>query len=83
MSIFGLPLQLPHAQETNIALVKYWGQARRDLESAATGSLSLTLANFGSETTVRFAPDAGIRPTAATRHHPSDGTPASLPFADG
>lgn len=40
---------------TNIALVKYWGKrkgADRALNLPATGSLSLTLNRFGSETTV-------------------------------
>ena len=44
---------------TNIALVKYWGKRDAALNLPAAGSLSLTLANLGSETTVRFAPDAG------------------------
>ena len=43
---------------TNIALVKYWGKRDAALNLPAAGSLSLTLANLGSETTVRFAPDA-------------------------
>jgi diphosphomevalonate decarboxylase len=45
---------------TNIALVKYWGKRDAALNLPAAGSLSLTLANLGSETTVRFAPDAGV-----------------------
>jgi diphosphomevalonate decarboxylase len=42
---------------TNIAIVKYWG--KRDLERnlPATGSLSLTLDAFGSDTTVSFTAD--------------------------
>lgn len=44
---------------TNIALVKYWGKRDAALNLPATGSLSLTLGELGSETTVRFAPDAG------------------------
>jgi diphosphomevalonate decarboxylase len=44
---------------TNIALVKYWGKRDAALNLPAAGSLSLTLADFGSETTVRFAADAG------------------------
>jgi diphosphomevalonate decarboxylase len=80
MSIFGLPLSVTARAGTNIALVKYWGKRDATLNLPATGSLSLTLANFGSETTVRFAPDAespdgGDRITL-------DGTPASLPFAE-
>jgi diphosphomevalonate decarboxylase len=44
---------------TNIALVKYWGKRDAALNLPAAGSLSLTLADLGSETTVRFAADAG------------------------
>jgi diphosphomevalonate decarboxylase len=44
---------------TNIALVKYWGKRDPALNLPATGSLSLTLDGLGSETRVRFAPDAG------------------------
>ena len=43
---------------TNIALVKYWGKRDTALNLPATGSLSLTLADLGSKTTVRFAADA-------------------------
>jgi len=43
---------------TNIALVKYWGKRDAALNLPAAGSLSLTLADFGSETTVSFAPAA-------------------------
>lgn len=43
---------------TNIALVKYWGKRDAALNLPAAGSLSLTLAGLGSETTVRFAMDA-------------------------
>ena len=80
MSIFGLPLSVTARAGTNIALVKYWGKRDATLNLPATGSLSLTLANFGSETTVRFAPDAespdgGDRITL-------DGTPAPPPFAE-
>jgi diphosphomevalonate decarboxylase len=65
---------------SNIALVKYWGKRDATLNLPATGSLSLTLANFGSETTVRFAPDAeapdgGERVTL-------DGAPAPPRFAE-
>ena len=41
----------------NIALVKYWGKRDAALNLPAAGSLSLTLAELGSETTVRFTPD--------------------------
>jgi diphosphomevalonate decarboxylase len=47
------------AAGTNIALVKYWGKRDAALNLPAAGSLSLTLANLGSKTTVHFAPDAG------------------------
>ena len=43
---------------TNIALVKYWGKRDAALNLPATGSLSLTLAELGTRTTVRFL-DAG------------------------
>jgi diphosphomevalonate decarboxylase len=44
---------------TNIALVKYWGKRDAALNLPAAGSLSLTLADLGSETTVRFMRTAG------------------------
>jgi len=40
---------------TNIALVKYWGKRDAALNLPATGSLSLTLAELGTRTTVRFS----------------------------
>jgi diphosphomevalonate decarboxylase len=58
MSIFRLPLSVTARAGTNIALVKYWGKRDKELNLPATGSLSLTLGHFGTETTVRFAPDA-------------------------
>jgi diphosphomevalonate decarboxylase len=39
---------------TNIALVKYWGKRDAALNLPATGSLSLTLAELGTVTRVRF-----------------------------
>jgi diphosphomevalonate decarboxylase len=39
---------------TNIALVKYWGKRDAILNLPATGSLSLTLAEMGTRTSVRF-----------------------------
>lgn len=39
---------------TNIALVKYWGKADTDLIIPQTGSLSLTLDQFYTDTTVTF-----------------------------
>ena len=48
----------PHActavAGTNIALVKYWGKRDPLLNLPATGSLSLTLAEMSTRTTVRF-----------------------------
>ena len=41
---------------TNIALVKYWGKRDAALNLPATGSLSLTLKEMGTRTTVRFGP---------------------------
>lgn len=37
---------------TNIALIKYWGKRHAPLNLPATGSLSLTLQEFGTQTTV-------------------------------
>lgn len=52
---------LAHAN-VNIALIKYWGKAPArgawDQNLPAVPSLSLTLDGLGSETRVRFAPDA-------------------------
>jgi diphosphomevalonate decarboxylase len=59
MTEISLPKSVTAAAGTNIALVKYWGKRDAALNLPAAGSLSLTLANLGSETTVRFAPDAG------------------------
>jgi diphosphomevalonate decarboxylase len=63
---------------TNIALVKYWGKRDGTLNLPATGSLSLTLAELGSKTRVRFAagqPGGGDEIVA-------DGARAPAPFAD-
>lgn len=54
-----LPRKVTARAGTNIALVKYWGKRDPALNLPAAGSLSLTLANLGSETTVRFGADAG------------------------
>lgn len=54
-----LPKAVTARAGTNIALVKYWGKRDAVLNLPAAGSLSLTLADLGSETTVRFAADAG------------------------
>jgi diphosphomevalonate decarboxylase len=44
---------------TNIALVKYWGKRDARLNLPAAGSLSLTLKELGTRTTVRFDPSLG------------------------
>jgi diphosphomevalonate decarboxylase len=80
MSIFRLPLSVTARAGTNIALVKYWGKRDLTLNLPAAGSLSLTLANFGSETTVRFAPDAEAR--EGGDHITFDGAPAPPRFAE-
>ncbi len=80
MSIFRLPLSVTARSGTNIALVKYWGKRDKALNLPATGSLSLTLADFGSETFVRFAPDAEA-PEGGDRIT-LDGAPAPAKFAD-
>ena len=59
MSSSNLPLSVTARAGTNIALVKYWGKRDPTLNLPAAGSLSLTLANLGSETTVAFAAEAG------------------------
>lgn len=43
---------------TNIALVKYWGKRDPALNLPATGSVSLTLRELGTRTTVRFVEGA-------------------------
>ena len=58
MTEVSLPKSVTARAGTNIALVKYWGKRDAALNLPAAGSLSLTLADFGSETTVRFAADA-------------------------
>jgi diphosphomevalonate decarboxylase len=45
---------------TNIALVKYWGKRDGALNLPATGSLSLTLKELGTRTTVRFTAPDGV-----------------------
>ena len=44
---------------TNIALVKYWGKRDPALNLPAAGSLSLTLKELGTRTTVRFGSHLG------------------------
>ena len=80
MSIYNLPLSVTARAGTNIALVKYWGKRDPILNLPATGSLSLTLANLGSETTVRFAPDAEA--TEGGDRITLDGAPAEPRFAE-
>jgi diphosphomevalonate decarboxylase len=80
MSSFRLPLSVTARSGTNIALVKYWGKRDKELNLPATGSLSLTLADFGSETSVRFAPDAEA-PEGGDRIS-LDGAPAQGKFAE-
>ena len=79
MSIFSLPLSVTARAGTNIALVKYWGKRDKELNLPAAGSLSLTLGHFGSETTVRFAPDA--EDPAGGDRIIFDGAPAEPRFA--
>ena len=59
MTDSSLPKSVTARAGTNIALVKYWGKRDKALNLPAAGSLSLTLADLGSETSVRFAADAG------------------------
>ena len=47
--------QVTAKAHTNIALVKYWGKKDEDLIIPQTGSLSLTLDHFYTETTVSFS----------------------------
>src|SRR5688500_1143313 len=62
---------------TNIALVKYWGKRDAALNLPATGSLSLTLAELGTETSVRFAADI----EGGADRVLADGVPADERFA--
>jgi diphosphomevalonate decarboxylase len=74
-----LPSSVTARAGTNIALVKYWGKRDAALNLPAAGSLSLTLADFGSETTVRFAPNAGENGRDRVL---LGGAPADAKFAD-
>jgi len=74
-----LPRHVTARAGTNIAFVKYWGKRDKVLNLPATGSLSLTLAELGSETRVRFAADAG-EPDGRDRVL-LDGAPADDRFA--
>lgn len=61
---------------TNIALVKYWGKRDAALNLPATGSLSLTLAELGTRTTVRFLQDGNGEGSAGGDHVTLNGAPA-------
>ena len=41
---------------TNIALIKYWGKVDQKLKIPTTSSLSLTLKDFYTDTSVLFSP---------------------------
>lgn len=60
---------------TNIALVKYWGKRDAALNLPAAGSLSLTLAELGTRTQVRFGPGS-----AGSDRVLLDGAPANPAF---
>jgi diphosphomevalonate decarboxylase len=79
VSTEALPHHVTARAGTNIAFVKYWGKRDKVLNLPATGSLSLTLAELGSETRVRFAADAG-EPDGRDRVL-LDGAPADDRFA--
>ena len=74
---------------TNIALVKYWGKRDAALNLPAAGSLSLTLAELGTETRVRFLGHGSAAPGEAPADLPRelsdqvllDGKPAEPAFA--
>jgi len=68
---------------TNIALVKYWGKRDTALNLPATGSLSLTLAELGTTTEVRFLESAGAAPGDHVLGDSVniDGRPAEAAFA--
>jgi diphosphomevalonate decarboxylase len=78
--VSALPPHVTARAGTNIAFVKYWGKRDKVLNLPATGSLSLTLAELGSETRVRFAADAG-EPDGRDRVL-FEGAPADQRFAD-
>jgi len=52
------PTRVTATAGTNIALVKYWGKRPGPFNLPATSSLSLTLAEMGTETTVAFSPES-------------------------
>ena len=57
---------------TNIALVKYWGKRDAALNLPAAGSLSLTLRELGTRTSVRFAGDVGPEDRVRLNGQPAD-----------
>ena len=59
---------------TNIALVKYWGKRDATLNLPATGSLSLTLKEMGTRTTVRFSEHLGVEDRIRLNGRPVDAT---------
>jgi diphosphomevalonate decarboxylase len=67
---------------TNIALVKYWGKRDATLNLPAAGSLSLTLAELGTWTRVRFGAAASNGPAGTGADEVTlDGAPADPAFA--
>jgi diphosphomevalonate decarboxylase len=50
------PMHARARARANIALVKYWGKANRELNTPAVGSISITLDGLWSETEVNFDP---------------------------
>lgn len=59
---------------TNIALVKYWGKRNKELNLPAAGSLSLTLKELGTRTTVRFGKHIGVEDRVRLNGHDADDT---------
>ena len=66
---------------TNIALVKYWGKRDAALNLPATGSLSLTLAELGTTTEVRFLEGSDGPGATSVDQVLVDGQPAEDRFA--
>lgn len=50
-------MQVSARAHTNIALIKYWGKADPDLIIPANSSISMTLDQFYTDTSVEFTPD--------------------------
>jgi len=68
--MIGFPRQVTACAHANIALVKYWGKRDAELNLPAAGSLSLTLAELTTTTSVRFVPGAA-RDTLTLDGHPA------------